>query len=90
MAQHAEIRGMPDSARSSLDQNSIVVKELSRYLGRRTNNVAEYPGLLIGLEALPQLKKNTVVQSDSQLMVRQLTTSTESKTKNSKNYFAAP
>jgi len=63
---------MPDSARSSLDQNSIVVKELSRYLGRGTNNVAEYPGLLIGLEALPQLKKNTVVQSDSQLMVRQL------------------
>jgi ribonuclease HI len=81
---------MPDSARSSLDQNSIVVKELSRYLGRGTNNVAEYPGLLIGLEALPQLKKNTVVQSDSQLMVRQLTTRTESKTKNSKNYFAAP
>jgi len=48
---------MPDSARSSLDQNGIVVKELSRYLGRGTNNVAEYPGLLIGLEVLPQLKK---------------------------------
>lgn len=32
-----------------------VVKELSRYLDRTTNNVAEYAGLLMGLETLLQL-----------------------------------
>jgi len=56
-----------------LDGNGKVVKELSRYLGHATNNVAEYEGLLMGLEALLQLKKKRIrVQSDSQLLVRQL------------------
>lgn len=55
------------------DENGVVVKELSRYLGRTTNNVAEYEGLLMGLEALLELgQKHIVVQSDSQLLVRQL------------------
>jgi ribonuclease HI len=55
------------------DENGAVVKELSRYLGRTTNNVAEYEGLLMGLQALLELgQKHIVVQSDSQLMVRQL------------------
>ena len=50
-----------------------VVKELSRYLGRATNNVAEYEALLMGLEALLQVgAKKIRVQSDSQLLVRQL------------------
>jgi ribonuclease HI len=37
-----------------------VVKELSRYLGHVTNNVAEYEGLVMGPEALLQMgaKKN--------------------------------
>jgi ribonuclease HI len=49
------------------------VQELSRYLHRATNNVAEYKGLLMGLEALLQLgAKKIVVKSDSQLLVRQL------------------
>jgi ribonuclease HI len=56
-----------------LEGNGTVVKELSRYLGHTTNNVAEYEGLLMGLEALLQLgKKRVRVQSDSQLLVRQL------------------
>jgi ribonuclease HI len=56
-----------------LDGNGTVVKELSRYLGHTTNNVAEYEALLMGLEALTQLgKKRIRVQSDSQLLVRQL------------------
>lgn len=69
-------RGNPGDAGCGaviVDQNGIVVKELSRYLGRATNNVAEYEGLLMGLEGLRQLgTKNIVVQSDSQLLVRQL------------------
>jgi len=69
-------RGNPGDAgcgAAIYDENGNVVKELSRYLGRATNNVAEYEALLMGLEALLQLgQKNIIVQSDSQLMVRQL------------------
>jgi ribonuclease HI len=69
-------RGNPGEAGCGaviLDAQGGVVKELSRYLGRTTNNVAEYEGLLMGLKALLELgPKHIVVQSDSQLMVRQL------------------
>jgi ribonuclease HI len=55
------------------DADGIVVKELSRYLGHTTNNVAEYEGLLMGLEAVLGMgHKKIIIQSDSQLMVRQL------------------
>jgi ribonuclease HI len=55
------------------NENGAVLKELCRYLGHATNNVAEYEGLLMGLEALVALgQKSVVVQSDSQLLVRQL------------------
>lgn len=55
------------------DAKGAVVQELSRYLGHATNNVAEYEALLIGLEALLKSgKKQIRVQSDSQLLVRQL------------------
>jgi ribonuclease HI len=69
-------RGNPGDAGCGaviLDKSGTVVKELSRYLGHATNNVAEYEGLLMGLEALLGLgKKRICVQSDSQLLVRQL------------------
>jgi ribonuclease HI len=55
------------------DENGVVVQQLSQYLGHTTNNVAEYEGLLMGLEAFLQLgRKHIVVQSDSELLVRQL------------------
>lgn len=55
------------------NEDGTVVKELSRYLGRATNNVAEYEGLLMGLEALLKMGQRRIrVQSDSQLLVRQL------------------
>ena len=55
------------------DEKGASVKELSRYLGRTTNNVAEYEGLLMGLDELIRLGcKRVLVQSDSQLLVRQL------------------
>ena len=69
-------RGNPGAAGCGaviFDENGVLVKELSRYLGRTTNNVAEYQGLLLGLKALHQLgARKIVVQSDSQLLVRQL------------------
>ena len=69
-------RGNPGKAgcgAAICDENGVTVKELSRYLGKTTNNVAEYEALLMGLEAVIALgKKNIRVQSDSELMVRQL------------------
>lgn len=69
-------RGNPGEAgcgAAILDEHGTVVRELSRYLGRATNNVAEYQGLLMGLEALLRLDRKKIrVQSDSQLLVRQL------------------
>ncbi len=69
-------RGNPGEAgcgAAICDVDGTVVKEMSRYLGRATNNVAEYEGLLMGLEALLEMgRKKIVVQSDSQLLVRQL------------------
>lgn len=69
-------RGNPGEAGCGaviFDANGTVVKELSRYLGTATNNVAEYEALLMGLEALLKMGKRRVrVQSDSQLLVRQL------------------
>ena len=69
-------RGNPGEAgcgAAICDETGKVVKELSRYLGHATNNVAEYEALLMGLEALVRMGgKKIRVQSDSQLLVRQL------------------
>jgi ribonuclease HI len=69
-------RGNPGKAgcgAAILDENGLTVKELSRYLGPSTNNAAEYEALLMGLEAVLALgHRNIRVQSDSELMVRQL------------------
>jgi ribonuclease HI len=69
-------RGNPGEAGCGaiiFSSDGSVVKELSRYLGRATNNVAEYEGLLMGLEALMQMGATKIqIQSDSQLLVRQL------------------
>jgi ribonuclease HI len=69
-------RGNPGEAgcgAAIFDETGAVVMELSRYLGRTTNNVAEYEALLMGLEALLKAgKKKIRIQSDSELLVRQL------------------
>lgn len=55
------------------DETGAVVKELRRYLGKTTNNVAEYEALIMGLEGVLALGgKELRVQSDSELLVRQL------------------
>ena len=52
-----------------LDGSGQLVKELSRYLGHTTNNVAEYQGLPMGLETLLVLgKKRIHIESDSVLV----------------------
>ncbi len=55
------------------DHQGRVVARLSRYLGRQTNNFAEYSGLLAVLEwALENGVKQLRVVSDSELMVNQM------------------
>jgi ribonuclease HI len=47
--------------------------ERAEYLGRTTNNVAEYKGLLLGLKLAQQLGATHVaIHSDSELLVRQI------------------
>jgi ribonuclease HI len=65
--------GVTGCGAAIFDESGAVVKALSRYLGCLSNNVAEYEGLLMGLQALIQIdKKRICVLSDSQLLVRQL------------------
>ena len=55
------------------DQAGQRVAGLSQYLGHRTNNYAEYSGLLAALEyAVAHGPKALKVISDSELMVRQI------------------
>lgn len=53
--------------------DGTVVHEQGYFLGRATNNVAEYYGLVIALEELLLLRaESAVVYSDSELLVKQI------------------
>jgi ribonuclease HI len=69
-------RGNPGPAGAGAvltDISGKVLARLGRYLGRQTNNVAEYEGLLLGLQHAQQLGYRAVeVRADSQLLIRQL------------------
>lgn len=55
------------------DAQGTILAELSEYLGHRTNNFAEYSGLLAALEyAIAHQHRALRVISDSELMVRQM------------------
>jgi ribonuclease HI len=54
-------------------RDGAVVKEISRYIGEATNNIAEYSALICALEESLLLKADTIViSSDSQLLCRQI------------------
>ena len=56
-----------------LDEEGNVVKELTRALGRATNNVAEYNALILGLEEARRLGATAIdVRMDSLLVVEQM------------------
>ena len=69
-------RGNPGPAGAGAvltDAAGNVIARLGRYLGRQTNNVAEYEGLLLGLKHARELGYREVeVRADSQLLIRQL------------------
>lgn len=55
------------------DEEGDTLIEFGHYLGRTTNNVAEYYALIMGLEQALILKCDSVtVHTDSQLLARQL------------------
>jgi ribonuclease HI len=55
------------------DDRGRVLKEVSRFVGRKTNNQAEYIALIQGLEAAAEYQADAVqVRSDSKLLVHQL------------------
>ena len=56
-----------------LSEDGIEIARLARYLGRQTNNFAEYSGLIAALEwALEHHVRELEVVSDSELLVRQM------------------
>jgi ribonuclease HI len=69
-------RGNPGPAGAGavlLDEEGRVVAELARPLGRATNNVAEYNGLILGLEEAKRRGATSVdVRMDSMLVVQQM------------------
>jgi len=69
-------RGNPGEAGAGAvikDPEGNTVKKLKKYLGRVTNNVAEYNAILIALESARDLGLNSIrILADSELMVKQL------------------
>jgi ribonuclease HI len=68
-------RGNPGQAGAAAliyDSSGQLLSKASRYLGRTTNNVAEYNALLLALEESAKLNgRRLQVFSDSELLVRQ-------------------
>ncbi len=69
-------RGNPGLAGAGsvlVDEKGHVVDRVGKFLGRATNNFAEYQGLLLGLRRARQLGAGEVeIVADSELLVRQL------------------
>ena len=69
-------RGNPGPAGAGavlLDDRGLVIAECTRFLGVATNNVAEYTGLIIGLEeAVRRGIDDLDVRLDSNLVVQQM------------------
>lgn len=56
-----------------MDFSGAVIERGGKFIGRTTNNVAEYSALILGLEAAIKLgSAEMVCHSDSELMVRQI------------------
>lgn len=69
-------RGNPGPAASGaviFDESGAVLREVGTYLGVATNNVAEWTGLITGLEAALELGVEEIaVRLDSELVVKQI------------------
>ena len=76
VASDGAARGNPGLAGAGAvlyDEQGRVLERLGKFLGRQTNNVAEYQGLLLGLRRAGELGAEELeVVADSELMIRQL------------------
>ena len=71
------------------DEQGAVVYSGSGYIGRTTNNVAEYQALLACLKKAIALRPSKlIVHSDSELMVRQMRGEYRVKDKNLQRHFS--
>lgn len=71
-----------------LDEKGKTVAEVEKYIGEATNNVAEYLGVLYGLqEAVHEKARKAIIHLDSQLIARQLKGEYRVKDKNLKKFF---
>ena len=66
-------RGNPGKAACSFVfvENSKIIMEKSKFLGKKTNNEAEYNAIIFALEELKE--KNIEIISDSELVIKQIT-----------------
>jgi len=62
-----------------MDEKGQILKKISQYIGRATNNQAEYKALILALKTVAELKKQAEWEEaavrvflDSELLVRQL------------------
>ncbi|MGA2193427.1 MAG: ribonuclease HI family protein [Nitrospirota bacterium] len=69
-------RGNPGQAGAGVvieDENGYILRRVARYLGRATNNQAEYEALLTGLSEAAELGASEVsVFADSELLIKQM------------------
>lgn len=69
-------------------EDGDVTKNISKYIGNATNNIAEYVALIFALqEALIQDAAEVKVKTDSQLLFNQINKSYKVKNKNLKLFF---
>lgn len=56
-----------------IKKDGLIIKNLSVYIGEATNNIAEYSALIFGLQEAILLKAKTLkINSDSELLCRQI------------------
>ena len=69
-------RGNPGPAGAGavlMDRDGKIIAELTQWLGRATNNVAEYSALILGLEEAKRRGATSIdVRMDSKLVVEQM------------------
>src|SRR3989338_2057883 len=69
-------------------EEAQVIKNLSKFIGQATNNVAEYAALIFALqEALMQGATNVEIKTDSQLLANQINKRYKVKNTNLKLFF---
>ena len=70
------------------DDSKKAVKKLFKFIGNGTNNVAEYTALIYGVqEALMDKYENITINSDSELLTRQLRGEYRVKNENLKPFY---